>query len=83
MGLRLVTCSTRFLELILRGPNRPVESSLPSDLEVVGVIQTALDQESQRFSFVCRSAEWDQPVEGAAIPQIDATFTTVEVPVDV
>jgi hypothetical protein len=75
-GLRIVKVTTFVMAEILKGARNPYTSTLPDDLEVVGVIQTPLDQETQTLDLICRSAEWDQPAEGAAIPTNEPIFTT-------
>ena len=78
MGLRLVKATRFVLESMLRGELRAASSSAPVDLEVCGVLQSDLEKKHQEFTFVCRSSDWDCPVEGAAIPQETLVFTDKE-----
>lgn len=75
MGLRIVKCASVALADLLKGSESGYRSNLPADLQVVGVLQSSMDQVCNTVSVVCRSAEWDEPMEGAAIPDVDAWFT--------
>ncbi len=79
-GLRIVRVTHIVFEAFLLGPQRVCTSDLPRDIEVVGLIQTPLDQRSEQFEIICRSTEWEPSAEGAAIPSISPTFHTQTAP---
>jgi hypothetical protein len=75
-GLRIVKVTSFALAEIIKGGQCPYTSTIPEDMEIVGIIQTALDQRINVIELVCRSAEWDSPAKGAAIPNFQPVFTT-------
>jgi hypothetical protein len=74
-GLRIVEVTNVFFAEVLGGCERPFTTDLPADVEVVGIIESDMCKRNQTFQIICRSAEWDQPTEGAAIPVIMPTMT--------
>lgn len=78
MGLRIVRMSRCFLNELLRGPIHPAKSSLPQDVEVVGILQGSLAERHDYYELVCASEKWE--LKPATEPMLveTAVFTTIE-----
>jgi len=64
MGLRMIRVTNQLLSHIL------VTSGMPTDLEIVGCLQSPLDQRTNSTVLIGRSVYWEDVSEGAAIPEI-------------
>lgn len=75
----VIRISKEALEMILMGCKYGYTSTLPSDLEVIEVLETdRLAARSTQFRIVVQSESFESVLEGAPIPEITPAFTRLE-----